>query len=135
MSGRRGPDPGRLVSLQRLAILRKDVALAEFARATDVRAAVLAQIRLIDDAAEAGRSAARSAADAATLAAQDAHARALAMRRAAANLALARQTALWLECRDRAALALGRDDALNRIATDRAKQRTAARARHARPGG
>lgn len=129
MSGRRGPDPSRLAGLQRIAALRKTAALAEFARAADARKAVLTQLRMLDDAAEAGRAAARSAEDAVTLAAQDAHARALTRRRAAANLSLARQTALWLECRDQAALDLGRDEALDRIARNWARARAVMRAR------
>lgn len=134
MIGRRGSDPSRLAGLKCIAALRKDAALAEFARAAEAREAVLAQIRSFDDAAAAGRAAARLAADAVTLAAHDSHARALTLHRATANLSLARQTALWLEWRDRAAIALGRDDTLDRVVTNCARARALMRARRSMRG-
>ncbi|PKP75630.1 MAG: hypothetical protein CVT84_02050 [Alphaproteobacteria bacterium HGW-Alphaproteobacteria-6] len=129
MTARRGPDPARLAGLARIAALRKDAALAELARAGDARAVLLARLATLDALAEAGHATVRSAEDVTTLALCDARAGAIGAERGQVNLALARLTAAWLEARDRAALALGRDDVLRSLARKSADLAAVVRAR------
>ncbi|GHE01796.1 hypothetical protein U879_15930 [Defluviimonas sp. 20V17] len=109
----------RLVDLHRLARMALEVDLAELRAAARRKEASLAALETLSQPAQATSDLSPVAVGLAALRYQ----RWADLRRAELNTRLAKQTAEWMEARDKAAHAFGRTEALSRLAARNAPRK------------